>query len=156
MGNIRLYSTKDCEAIVALFYNTVHEVNTSDYDKEQLDAWAPSKIDIDRWCAPLSSSYSLVYVDASHIIGFGNMTDEGVLDRLYVDYQHQGEGIGSLLLDKLENYAASQGIKTISAHVSITARHFFERHGYNIKKEQIVERNNIQLTNYLMEKNLNI
>ncbi len=155
MVNIRLYSPDDCAEIIRLFYNTVHFVNIRDYDQEQIEAWAPSSINEESWCGALSTSYALVYVESDIILGFGNMTDNGVLDRLYIDHNHQGEGIGSQLLYKLEKYALSKGINILSVHASKTARSFFEKHGYILIKEQEVERNNIRLTNYLMKKNIN-
>ena len=30
-----------------LFYNTIHNVNIRDYDKNQIEAWAPSDFDVD-------------------------------------------------------------------------------------------------------------
>ena len=36
--NIRMYRSEDCKEIVELFYNTVHSVNSKDYNKAQLDA----------------------------------------------------------------------------------------------------------------------
>ena len=37
-------------------------------------------------------------------------------------------------------------------NVSITARPFFEKHGYNIEKEQTVSVGDIEMTNFLMYK----
>lgn len=43
---IRRYRSSDVEEVVRLFRDTVHTVNVADYTAEQLDAWAPSDIDI--------------------------------------------------------------------------------------------------------------
>ncbi len=47
--NIRMYQLEDCREIVELFYNTVHSINSRDYNSAQLDVWAPKEIDIDSW-----------------------------------------------------------------------------------------------------------
>ena len=64
---------------------------------------------------------------------------------MHKDYQRQG--IASLLCDKLEkNY------QKVTTHASITAKPFFQSRGYVLVKEQQVVRDNISLTNFLMEK----
>ena len=45
---IRKYKSSDCNEIVQLFYNTVHKINAKDYTKEQLNAWATGKIDLEK------------------------------------------------------------------------------------------------------------
>ena len=46
---IREYQSSDCEEIIKLFDNTVHTVNAKDYTKEQLDAWATGRADLNKW-----------------------------------------------------------------------------------------------------------
>ena len=82
-------------------------------------------------------------------MGFGHMDDTGYLDRLYIHKNHQEEGIGTVLCDKLESMV---NVKKITTHASITARPFFEKRGYRVIREQQVERKGILLTNYVMEK----
>jgi putative acetyltransferase len=71
-----------------------------------------------------------------------------------VDKDHQGKGIASAICDRLENHAIENGVSAISTHASITAKHFFERHGYKVIKEQQVNRSGIKLTNFVMEKSI--
>lgn len=87
--NVRMYRSEDCKEIVELFYNTVHSVNAKDYNKAQLDAWAPKDINISKWDKSLLEHYSIVIEDNSIIIGFGDLDINGYFDRLYVhrDYQ---------------------------------------------------------------------
>lgn len=48
---IRAYQSKDCAALAALFYNTVHTVNARDYTQAQLDVWATGHVDSRRGTA---------------------------------------------------------------------------------------------------------
>lgn len=82
------------------------------------------------------------------IIGFGNISETGYLDRLYVHKDHQGEGVAAAICDRLEE--AVQG--EIITHASITARPFFEKRGYRVIKKQQVKRRGILLENFVMEK----
>lgn len=45
-------------------------------------------------------------------------------------------------------------IQDITSEVSITARPFFEKHGYATVKEQKAQANRLRLTNYVMTKKL--
>lgn len=148
---IREYNTKDCEEIAALFYNTVHTVNAKDYSKEQLDVWATGEVDIESWNHSFLEHYSLVAEEEDRIIGFGDITEDGYLDRLYVHKDFQHRGVATAICDKLESHYSVQRLTT---HASITARTFFERRGYRVIKEQQVEKKGILLTNFVMVKKL--
>lgn len=145
---LRPYRTQDCPALAGLFYDTVHTVNARDYTPPQLDAWADGHADLAAWDCSLSEHHSLVAVLDGVIVGFGDMTSDGYLDRLYVHKDYQGRGIATALCDALER--AVPGPYT--THASITARPFFEHRGYRVVREQQVERKGILLTNFVMQK----
>ena len=146
---IRKYKSSDCNEIVQLFYNTVHKINAKDYTKEQLNAWATGKIDLEKWDKSFLEHYSFVAVENEIIVGFGDIDEHGYLDRLYVHKDYQRQGIATDLCDKLENIIKTDCITT---HASITAKPFFEHRGYNVIKRQTVERNGVFLTNFIMKK----
>lgn len=145
---IRNYRQSDCRELTELFYNTVHRVNAKDYTKEQLDVWATGQVDLEKWNQSLQEHCSIVAVEHEVIVGFGDIDKTGYLDRLYVHADYQGKGIGTVICDQLE-----QKVKgNITTHASITAKPFFEKRGYQVVKEQQVERQGIFLTNYVMVK----
>ena len=145
---IRKYKPSDCPELIDLFYNTVHTVNSKDYTKEQLDAWATGKADREKWNRSLLEHYSFVAVEDEVIVGFGDMDKTGYIDRLFVHKDHQGKGIATAICNKLEQMAPGN----IITHASITAKPFFEKRGYKVVNEQRVKRQGIFLTNYIMEK----
>lgn len=145
---IRMYQPSDCESMAKLFYQTVHTVNAKDYTQEQLRAWATGTVDLEAWNRSFQDHFSLVAVENGRIVGFGDITRNGYLDRLYVHSDFQGKGVATALCDRLEQ--AVQG--TIETHASITARPFFEKRGYKTLQEQSVERHGVWLTNYVMRK----
>lgn len=145
---IRKYESSDCKEMAELFFNTVHSVNVKDYTKEQLDAWAPGQVDLEKWDQSFQEHFSIVAVENDIIVGFGDIDKTGYLDRLYVHKNYQGKGIATAICDQLE----SKVKENIITHASITAKPFFEKRGYKVVKEQQVERNGIFLKNYIMEK----
>lgn len=145
---IREYRTSDCKKLAEMFYHTVHTVNAKDYTKEQLDAWATGQVDLEEWDRTLREHYSLVAVADGVLAGFGDISREGYLDRLYVHADYQGKGIAAAICDRLEQAVSGR----IFTHASITARPFFEKRGYRVVREQQVVRKGIFLTNFVMEK----
>ncbi len=145
---IRQYAPSDCRELTELFYNTVHQVNAKDYTKEQLDAWASGEAALEQWNCSLQEHYSVVAVEGDAITGFGDIDKTGYLDRLYVHKDYQGQGIATAICDELEKAAPGD----ITVHSSVTARAFFEKRGYQVLREQQVERRGITLTNYVMKK----
>ena len=146
---LRIYRPGDLEEIYQLFYDTVHFVNRADYSPEQLDAWAPRQMDRSRWEQSLAEHETWVAWEERRIVGFGDLAQNGYLDRLYVHKDYQRQGVASMLCDQLEKACTVEKIVT---HASITARPFFENRGYEVVRAQQVIRGNCILTNYLMEK----
>lgn len=146
---IRKYKSSDCQEIAELFYNTVHSINKKDYTQEQLDVWATKNIDIEKWDTSFLKNYTVVAESNGIIVGFGDIAEDGYLDRLYVHKDFQRMGIATMICDKLENKVKGKPLYT---HASITAKPFFIKRGYKVIKQQLVEREGILLENYVMEK----
>lgn len=145
---IRKYQPSDCEELAKLFYDTVHTVNAKDYTEEQLNVWATGQVDLEKWNRSLQEHFSVVAVEGEIITGFGDIDKTGYLDRLFVHADYQGRGIATALCDRLEQSVEGK----ITVHASVTARPFFEKRGYQVVKEQEVERQGIFLANFVMEK----
>ncbi|MFD0675213.1 GNAT family N-acetyltransferase [Cohnella sp. GCM10027633] len=155
---IRKFHVSDISQIVLLFYETVHNVNKKDYTQEQLDVWA-SKDDeefrLESWRDSLHDNITYVALIDGRIVGFSDMTHKGHLDRLYVHKDFQRQGIASALVNVLETEASRLGINELNTDASITARSFFEHHGYQLVQVQSVERKGVKLVNFKMIKELN-
>lgn len=153
---LRRYKQSDCIEIVQLFYDTIHSVNTIDYTESQLAVWAPKvdEIDLLAWDKSLSEHYTIVVENNNIIVGFGDIDSNGYLDRLFVHKDFQQQGIASKICNELERYAKDKEFLFITTQASITAKPFFQNYGYQILKEQHIERNGQFLTNYLMRKKL--
>lgn len=87
-----------------------------------------------------------------NIIGFSSMDCNGHLHSMFVHKNWQGCGVATQLLSEVEKVAQKYGVDKIHSEVSITARSFFEQHGYRTMKEQKQKANQLFLTNYKMEK----
>lgn len=154
---IRTFTEQDTAQIVTLFYETVHSVNKRDYSQEQLNAWASYEDEgkrLSTWKDALSRNITLVVENNGVIAGFADMTLEGYLDRLFVHKEYQRQGIAKALVDTLEAEARRLGLNEISTEASITAKPFFEQSGFEVVRQQVVERRGVKLENYVMLKSL--
>jgi len=154
---IRKFKNTDTAQIVTLFYETVHTVNARDYSLEQLEAWAPideKEAKIADWKDTLSRNITYVAEIGGTIIGFSEMTATGYLNRLYIHKDFQGQGLASAFIQILEREAKSLKLDEIRTDASITAKSFFERHGYQVIQSQSVERRGVLLVNFNMVKKI--
>lgn len=142
------YKNELCEAVSALFYQTVHTVNAKDYSQEQLNAWVNSSVSLILRRQDLLTQKTLVATHDGKLVGFGSITKSGELDLLFVDRNYQRQGIATALCNQLE-----KGFSTIKTYASVTAKAFFERRGYVVIQSQEVERDGIKLKNYEMQTN---
>ena len=124
-------------------------MNAKDYTQEQLDAWATGEVDFQAWDESFRTHRTIVATENGVIVGFGDMDEDGYLDRLYVHKDHQGQGIASAICDELERFAVG---KTFTTHSSITAKPFFQHRGYCVMRWQEVIRRGVALTNFVMKK----
>ncbi len=155
---LRAYKSTDVEAIVNLFYQTIHSVNIRDYTSEQVDAWAPveclAESERSKWDKRFTQSTTLVVEHGGVVVGYSNFTQDGELDHFYVHKDFQGQGVGTMLIKAIEALALSSGLKKLTAEVSITAKPFFEKHGYVVEKEQTIEVRGRCMNNFVMSKNV--
>jgi putative acetyltransferase len=149
---IRPYGSRDLNAILRIFFETVHTVNRRDYTEEQLDAWASETPDRERWESFLTANTTHVGEVAGSIVGFGDLTCDGYLHALYVHREFLGRGIGSCLLSALEAEAQDRGLPVLRTYASITARPFFERHGYRCLGEDALALRGVVLLRFRMDK----
>ena len=148
--NIRPFAPGDLNAVLALFFETVHTSCAADYTPAQLDAWAPPESDALRWAQRLSRQTVLVAEEAGALLGFASL-EGGFLDLLYVRPAAQRQGVAAVLCGFLERLCPAP---RITVHASKTARPFFEGQGYRVVRDQQVERRGQKLVNYVMEKEL--
>ena len=150
--NIRRYQTGDHREIAELFYRSVHESCGRDYTKQQREAWAPTPVDNEKWKRRCDGKKPFLVVEKDQILGFAELENDGHIDCFYVHPEHQKKGVGSFLLNHLENVAGKKGIKKLFAEVSLTAKTFFEGRGFKIVRTNEININNQVLKNFKMEK----
>jgi len=93
----------------------------------------------------------------SEIVAYADVQNDGYIDHFFVHANHQGKGVGAVLMQAIIRILTMQGgeCDRLYLHVSITATPFFKRHGFEVVKEQEVEIKGVKLRNNIMERELN-
>ena len=151
---IRAYQAQDARSIVQLFYETVRSVNRAHYSDEQVAAWAPEVPDPREWHSRMAGRRTLVAENDGEVVGFAELEKSGHLDMLYVRKDAVGTGVGGKLYEAVEREVRDLGLKKVFTEASITARPFFERRGFRVVREPSVVVRGVDLTNFVMEKQL--
>lgn len=135
---IRRLENKDAEAISELIRKTISISNKKDYPEELMDQLIATETPehvLER------NSWTHFYVAESEgtIIGCGAIgpywgkEDESSLFTIFVDPDHQGKGIGRLMIDTLEKDEFFLRAKRIEIPASITGVPFYLKMGYGYK-----------------------
>lgn len=101
-----------------------------------------------------SSIYTLVADSNGIIAGFAQLDDDGFVDCFYCHKDFQGQGVGRLLFDGIENEARKRKLTRLLLEASITANSFFKKMGFTVTKKQTVKIRGVNFMNYRMEKEL--
>ena len=150
---IRAALQSDAVELKNLFQNTVLAINRRDYLQAEVEDWASCGDDLSNIEDMIKTHYFIVTVNQqSEIVGFSSITPQGYLHSMFVHKNFQGEGIATMLLNEIEQYAITNGIIRITSEVSLTARPFFEKKGYIVEEEQKRKANQLSLTNFWMAK----
>lgn len=144
MLEIRKYKESDFEYLCEIFLRAVIETASQDYSPRQIAAWA--QIDSSRWQEKLTQSTVLVALINNRLVGFITAI-ERYIDLLFVSPEYARRGVASALFDALA-MQLPEGMITVDA--SITAKPFFEHHGFTVLQQQLVESRGVRFVNYHM------
>ncbi len=149
---LRRYASTDAAATLRCFQRAVRGTASRDYDPEQIESWAPREVDLDAWGNRRASVDTWVAERDGEPVGFTDVDDDGYIDMMFVDPDAARNGVASALVQHVVDIVNARGGAELSTNASITARPFFERHGFHVVTEQRVERRGSVLTNYRMRR----
>jgi putative acetyltransferase len=153
MLKIRRFQSSDSETLWQLKFRTVRDVNIKDYSFEQVSVWCPNDYDEGAWLARISKINPFVVEKNGVIAAYADLQTSGHIEHFYCDKAYIGQGIGGYLMQHLLRTAKQKSILILKSDVSITAKPFFEHFGFVVLKPQVVRLNNVEMKNYLMQRN---
>jgi putative acetyltransferase len=132
---IRPAKSSDAEAIIHVHYAAVHEIASSFYPSEILEAWSAKPGETRyQWMRNLITNGEEIVVvaeDESGIQGFGFFIPKmEELRALYVHPAIGHRGVGGQILEALEARAVALGISRLRLNASLNAEVFYRTNGY--------------------------
>lgn len=151
---IRKGTKEDIPEMQKLFVETIQSVCANDYDQSQINVWISGARDAERWNNILNEQVVFITEIKDRIVGFSSIKNYNYIDLIYVDKDHQKQGVAYSLSNEMEDIAIQNKQRELTSDVSITAKPFFEKIGFQTIKKQTVLKENISLVNYKMVKKL--
>ena len=84
-------------------------------------------------------------------MGFIEFDADGHIDCTYVSPEHVGKGHMSAIMERIFQEARRSSLIRLYAEGSITARSFFERHGFRVVRDNPHEVRSVPILNYIIE-----
>ncbi len=154
MVQIRKYKPGEEHALWTIFYHTIHQINALDYNQQQINAWAPENFNSEIWLKKIRDINPFVVVNHEKIIAYADLQKNGLIDHFFCHHQWLRQGIGTLLMNRIQSEANEMAITTLHSEVSITAKAFYLAHGFSVVQQQTLSVRGQTLDNYLMRKQL--
>lgn len=150
--NIRIVEKSDLPELAELYQQTVLAIAPQSYSHSQTQMWASfaSNEDFDQF---ILKPTTFVVIDERGVLGFAGIAKDGHVTSVYVRRDRVRQGIGSLLMQTLLNYAKSNNLQRLYAEASEFSFGLFQKFGFCLYDTEIVDRQGVQFKRYLVELN---
>lgn len=132
--SVRPYEPDDAEPTWESYFHAVRDTASKDYSPDQVAAWAPAAVDLTEWNERRAAAHTFVAVIDDRVVGFSDVTDDGLLDMLFVHSAATGRGVARALVEAVVSKARELGLSELHTHASRTARPVFERFGFAVTR----------------------
>lgn len=150
---VRKFRSEDAAEVARLHRGTIRAINRNDYTPRQIRVWSGITT-AKRFRDSIGKFIRFVAVENEVIVGFGDFTLDGDLAGMYVHKNWQGKGAGSALLRKIESEAKKRGVMQLEVTSTITAKTFYEQHGYKLVRKSTHMMNGVRYPVYVLKKKL--
>jgi putative acetyltransferase len=151
---IRDFRSGDEALLRQVFVSAINGSTGGHYSQAQREAWLAGAGDVARWNLRIQRLQPFVALHDGVVAGYADLQPSGLIDHFFVATDHAHRGVGSALLQHLQQQARRRGIVELHAHVSLSAERFFKRHGFRVKQRQTVRVAGIGLDNAVMCKHM--
>jgi putative acetyltransferase len=150
--HLRTATAADLPTLAALFRETVLINGPQHYTAAQTEAWAAVDAASDRFYQFILGVTTYVAENDTGILGFAGIGDNGYVASAYVRHDCLHQGIGSVLMQAVLAHARSKQIPRLYAEASEFSLGLFKKFGFSQYDTEIVDRNGVQFTRYLVDK----
>ncbi len=151
---LRLAQPTDLPKMQQLYVDTIKSVCTQDYNSAQIAVWTATAANTPRWIKVLENQLVIIAEKNRQMVGYGTLDKGNYIDFFYIHKDFQRRGIARKILSQIETHARCTGNTHLTSDVSITAKPFFEKNGFEVVCEQKNVRHGVELINFKMHKML--
>ncbi|AKM47859.1 GNAT family N-acetyltransferase [Edwardsiella anguillarum] len=151
---IRRFRHGDEMTLFRVFLSSVHTIASRYYTREQITAWAPADIDPEQWASHMRELRPFIVEINGEIAGYADIQPNGYIDHFFVSGTCSGQGVGTLLMNRLHEEAIRLGVSALTSNVSQAAERFFMRHGFHVVKRGFPVCRGVRLQQATMRKNI--
>lgn len=148
---IRPARESDLDVLMSVFAASVHGIARRSYSAEQCNAWAPALPDRAVWRSRLAATATLLACEGETVAGFIAYHRSGHIDMLFATPAHARRGVATALFRAAREDIGSAGVRTLRTEASLEAHPFFERQGFVVVEEEVVQRLGVALRRFRME-----
>jgi GNAT superfamily N-acetyltransferase len=130
LPNIRLRKMKDTDlqSVYELVQNTIQISYADVYPPEAIEFFK-NYHNAENILKDLNQGYIVVIESGGQILGTGTLLGTNIR-RVFIDPQHQRQGIGKIIANKLERKARSEGLEKLDLSASLKSLRFWEVMGF--------------------------
>lgn len=130
---IRDFLYPDADAVSDLIRRALSEINIKDYSPEVI-SFMVNYFNTETIIKNSKDKKTFVLVDGQRILGTGSVKD-GEISEVFVDPTSISTGIGTKLMNKMEEFIRNSGYGSVYLFSSLTAVGFYKKRGYKIVGE---------------------
>ena len=153
--SIRPMAAGEDPAVEAVMLASIREIGARGYSPEQIAAWT-GRAELFRVGPRIEAGATVLVVsdDAGLPVAYALIEPDGHFDHLYRHPDHAGHGLGSRLIEAVEELARDWGLDRLFTEASELARPVFARAGYEELHRRDLEIDGVAIHNFAMEKRI--
>ena len=135
--NIRPATVEDVDAIANIFVTSIRTLSSADYTNEQIETIVNLQ-NVESYLEEIKTKNIIIFVaeTEAEIVGFGSISKNGrAISDLFVLPDYTRQGVGTLLLETLEQIALQKGVSKLWVMASLTAQPFYLSRGFRYEKD---------------------
>lgn len=138
---IRIATEEDVPGIRKAIRSSIEGLAGNDYSEEIIQSWGadiPKAQEKQKLAIRENRELTWVAIQNEEIVGFSAFSPQTQeLRAVYVSANVARQGLGTKLLEQVENKARELGVSSLKMHSSLTAVPFYQHHGYSALNEVI-------------------
>ncbi|WP_017300034.1 GNAT family N-acetyltransferase [Nodosilinea nodulosa] len=150
--HLRTATEADLPTLADLYQETVLVNAPQHYTPAQTEAWAAIDAHSPRFHQLILGVTTYLAENDTGILGFAGIGENGYVASAYVRHDCLHQGIGSLLMQAVLTHAQEKQIQRLYAEASEFSLGLFQKFGFNQYDTEIVDRNGVSFTRYLVER----